>query len=90
MTDKDDISAPSWSVYIALCADNSYYTGISTDITRRIKQHNAGKGAKYTAARRPIHAVYSEICKSHSAALKREYAIKQMSRAQKQALVSGI
>jgi putative endonuclease len=74
-------------VYIVECCDGSYYTGLSTDIEKRLNQHNFGRGAKYTQSRRPVKLVHLETCPSLSAALKREHRIKQMKRAQKQTLV---
>ncbi len=79
----------SWQVYIARCADGTLYTGIARDAGRRIAEHNAGKaaGANYTRARRPVVLVYSESAENRSEASKREYRIKQLSRAEKLALV---
>ena len=77
-----------WYVYILRCRDATLYTGITTDLARRVKEHNEGKvGAKYTKVRRPVSLVYNEVCKTRSVALKREYAIKQLSREAKQALL---
>lgn len=72
-----------WFVYIVRCRDDSLYTGITTDLTRRMQQHNEGTGAKYTRSRRPVTLVYWEEVPSHSEALKREYAIKHLSREEK-------
>ncbi len=71
-------------VYILQCADATLYTGICTDVCRRVSEHN-GKtlGAKYTKTRQPVVLVYSETCTDRSSALKREYAIRQLTRAQK-------
>ena len=74
-------------VYIARCSDGSLYTGMATDVDRRIGEHNDGKGAKYTRSRRPVEEVYREECASKSAALKREAAIKRLSRAEKLNLI---
>lgn len=75
-------------VYIAQCSDNSLYTGIATDVKRRIAEHNSSdKAAKYTRARQPITLVYVEKCTSKSDALKREYAIKKLPRSAKLALL---
>jgi putative endonuclease len=74
-------------LYIAECKDGSYYTGITADIEKRFALHNSGKGAKYTAARRPVTLVYSESLESLSSALKRERQVKQWTRARKDALV---
>ena len=69
-----------WFVYIVRCNDGTLYTGIATDIEKRIRRHNTGKdGAKYTKPRRPVSLVFSEACTSRSAALKREYQIKNLS-----------
>ena len=80
-----------WFVYIVRCADNSLYTGITIDVERRIHEHNSddGPGAKYTKARRPVVLVYQEACDSRSAASKREYEIKQLSRQEKEELFSS-
>ena len=73
-----------WYVYIVLCSkDNSLYTGITNDLDRRIKQHNTGKGAKYTKSRAPVSLVKSFKVDSKSEALKLEYKIKQLSRQEK-------
>ncbi len=77
-------------VYIIKCADDTLYTGWTTDLDRRINEHNGSKkGSRYTRARRPVKLVYSEPAKSRSAALKREAAIKNMTKTQKQALFQG-
>ena len=71
-------------VYILECNDNTLYTGITTDLQRRINEHNfSDKGAKYTKLRRPVHLVYNEKCSDRSSASKREYAIKKLSRKDK-------
>lgn len=72
-----------WSVYILRCRDGSLYTGIARDVQTRLEQHQSGKGAKYTRGRGPLELVYTEQCQDKSAALKREIAIKRMSRAEK-------
>lgn len=72
-----------YSVYILRCRDKTYYTGITNDLPRRIKQHNAGTGAKYTCGRGPVKLVYKEEGLTKSEALKREHAIKKMSRENK-------
>lgn len=70
------------------CCDESLYTGITTNITRRVDEHNRSpKGAKYTRVRRPVELVYHEGCQDKSSALKREYEIKQLSRIQKLELI---
>ena len=73
--------------YILHCADGSFYTGWTTDIERRVKQHNAGRGAKYTQSRRPVKLVYAERLPTRSAAQKRELAIKRLPRARKFVLI---
>ncbi len=74
-------------VYIVRCSDGTLYTGYARDPERRALTHNTGRGAKYTATRRPVALVYSEKCRSLSAALKREYEVKGLSRADKEALL---
>lgn len=78
-------------VYILKCADDTLYTGITTELERRIKEHNSSdKGAKYTRVRRPVRLVYSEKYPNRSAASKREYEIKKkMSRAEKLKLIGS-
>ncbi|WP_425446630.1 GIY-YIG nuclease family protein [Dethiothermospora halolimnae] len=76
-------------VYILRCKDNSLYTGWTTDIDRRVKEHNSGKGAKYTRARRPVKLAYYEEHNNKSNAAKREYEIKQFSKKKKEELVKG-
>ncbi|GGI04113.1 MULTISPECIES: GIY-YIG nuclease family protein [Mammaliicoccus] len=73
--------------YILECKDHTLYTGYTTDLERRLKVHNDGKGAKYTKIRRPVKLVYHETFDNKSEALKREYALKQLSRKQKLALI---
>lgn len=77
-----------WFVYILRCGDGTLYTGMTDDVFRRVQIHNSGKGAKYTRGRTPVEAVYTEECESYSAALKREYAIKRLTRQQKMALIA--
>jgi putative endonuclease len=74
-------------VYIVRCADGSLYTGYARDPKARVKTHNAGRGARYTSGRRPVRLVYSESFESVGDALRREYALKRRSRAQKEALI---
>lgn len=73
--------------YILECADGTFYTGWTTDPPRREKQHNAGKGARYTSTRRPVKLVYTEEQPDKISALKRELAIKALKREQKKKLV---
>jgi putative endonuclease len=79
----------SYFVYIVKCIDDTMYTGIATDVEKRIAEHNSpdGKGAKYTRSRRPVKLVYAEAIATRSSAQSREYAIKQLSRAGKLALI---
>ena len=74
-------------VYIVRCADGTLYTGYARDPRARERAHNSGRGAKYTAGRRPVQLVYQEAFRSVGKALAREYAVKQLTRAQKDALV---
>ncbi len=72
-----------WYVYILRCGDGSLYTGITTDVERRLQMHSSGKGAKYTRGRGPLTVVYREQCADHGAALRRELEIKAMTREEK-------
>jgi putative endonuclease len=74
--------------YILECSDGTFYTGWTTDPHRREKQHNAGRGARYTRTRRPVKMVYIEEQTDRTTAMKRERAIKNMRRAQKQKLIN--
>jgi len=80
-------SGDVWFVYILRCADGSLYTGIAKDMARRCRQHNAGTASRYTRGRRPVEVVYHETQVDRSSALKREAAIKGLSRRQKKALL---
>ena len=86
-TAKAHSSAETWFVYILRCADGSLYTGITKDVNRRCKQHNAGTASRYTRGRLPVSVVYQESQATQSLALKREAAIKAMSRQGKEALI---
>ena len=75
-------------VYMLKCSDDTLYTGITTDLSRRVQEHNSSdKGAKYTKARRPVKLIYKEECEDRSIASKREYAIKKMSKIKKLELI---
>lgn len=74
-------------VYIVRCSDNTLYTGSTNDIENRIAAHNKGNGSKYTRTRLPVDLKYTEKCRSKSAALKREAAIKKLSRIEKIKLI---
>ena len=76
----------TWYLYILRCGDDTLYTGITTDVQRRLADHRAGKGAKYTRGRAPLELVYEESCGTHSDALKRELAVKAMKRTEKENL----
>lgn len=76
-------------VYIVKCNDKTYYTGYTNNIEKRLKAHNDGKGAKYTRVRLPVQLVYKECYETKSEALKREYAIKKLTRSQKEKLIQS-
>ena len=78
----------AYFVYILKCSDETLYTGITTDLKRRVDEHNnSDKGAKYTKLRRPVELVHSEASEDRSSASKREYEIKKMSRVKKMELI---
>lgn len=77
----------TWHLYILRCRDNTLYTGITTDVEKRLEAHRSGKGAKYTRGRVPLELVYRETCGSHSEALKRELEVKKLSREKKLELI---
>ena len=74
-------------VYVLECADGTFYTGYTTDVERRVREHDDGEGAKYTRGRTPVELVYSVAYDSRSAAMSREYELKQLSRGEKERLV---
>lgn len=76
-----------WYVYLLRCSDNSLYCGITNDVKRRLKAHNAGKGSRYTKIRFPVELAYKESTKSKSEALKREYQIKKLSKIKKEKII---
>jgi len=76
-------------VYIVECADGTYYTGYTTDVERRVAEHDAGEGAKYTRGRTPVELVHVEEYETRSAAMSREHGIKSLSRRDKERLVDG-
>ncbi len=82
----DDGKGTPCYCYIVECADGTFYTGWTTDVERRIGEHNAGRGAFYTKWRRPVELVYVEELADRSAAMSREYEIKQLSHEQKEIL----
>lgn len=75
-------------VYVVRCRDNTLYTGYTTDVERRIATHNAGKGAKYTRGRLPVQKVYVEAFTTKEDALRREIAIKKLSRVAKERMLA--
>ena len=79
----------NWYLYILRCGDDSLYTGITTDVEKRLEVHRSGKGAKYTRCRGPLELVYRETCGDHSQALKREWQIKALTRPEKERLIHG-
>lgn len=78
-----------WFLYIVKCADDSFYTGITKEIGQRLQAHNTGKGARYTRSHGPCELVYFERLKSIQEAMKREVAVKRMSRKRKESLVDS-
>ena len=79
-----------WYVYIVRCADDSLYTGVATDVERRVEEHNhhSKLAARYTRARRPVRLVYTEPCDGRDVALRREHQIKRLPKTGKEALVA--
>ena len=77
----------TWYLYILKCKDGTFYTGITTDVEKRLEMHRSGKGAKYTRGRGPLELVYSETCENHSQALKREWEVKKLPKEQKMQLI---
>ncbi len=78
-----------YHVYILECKDGSLYTGWTTEPARRLKEHNEGKGAKYTRGRLPVYLKYTEVFNTKKEAMKREYGIKKLSKSEKVALIKG-
>jgi len=77
-----------WAVYMLRCADGSLYTGATSDLPRRLRQHERGFAAAYTRSRRPVLLVFGELAASRSAALRREAALKRLTRAEKLLLIA--
>jgi putative endonuclease len=94
MKSKEEQSVPSgtagamWFLYVLECCDGSFYTGVTTDIDRRLREHREGKASRYTRIRRPIVLVYQEECGTRSQSLARECAVKSLSRRRKEELIS--
>ncbi len=84
------MTSKNWFVYMLRCADGSLYTGVATDLQRRLQEHNDSDalGARYTRARRPVVLVYSETAESRSAVCQREAAIKKLRKVEKERLVA--
>ncbi len=80
----------AWYVYLLRCSDDTLYTGVTNDLAAREQKHNEGRGAKYTAGRRPVRIVYSEKCGTRSGAQAREAQIKRWPRARKEALARSV
>ena len=78
-----------YHVYVLRCSDNTFYTGYTTDVERRVREHDDGNGAKYTRGRTPVELIHVESFDSQSDAMSREYEIKQYSRAEKERLVES-
>lgn len=79
----------SWYVYMLRCGDGTLYTGVTDNVERRLAAHRAGKGAKYTRGRGPLELVWQEEVPDKSAALRREYQIKRLTRQEKEKLIRG-
>ena len=82
-----DEAGNTWFVYIVRCIDDTLYTGITKDVDRRLEQHNAGTASRYTRSRLPVSLEYQEEQPNQSMALKRELAIKALSRQEKESLI---
>lgn len=82
----------SWYVYLLNCADDTYYTGVTTDPRRRLLEHNGERagGARYTRTRRPVRIVYFELCDDRSEACAREYEIRKLNRLEKSRLADSM
>ena len=89
MRDVGKPAAVRWWVYVVRCGDGSLYTGVTTDVARRVAEHNAGRASKYTRARRPVELVYRERRRDRGAALRREAAIKALTRRAKEDRIAG-
>ena len=86
---NNKINSADYVVYILRCGDGSLYTGITTDLERRVAVHNSGKGGKYTRSRLPVSLVYHEEFETKEEAMSREWAIKHLTREQKLKLIEG-
>ncbi len=81
---KRGAASGRWCLYILKCGDGTLYTGITNDLARRVKQHNDGSASRYTRSRLPVKLVYQESCRGRSQALKKEFAVKSLSRKEKE------
>lgn len=81
-------SSVAWVLYVLKCRDGTLYTGITTNLSRRVQQHNSGKASRYTRSRLPVKLVYHERCRGRSLALKKEYAMKRLSRKGKEEYIN--
>lgn len=88
--DPQSIGRSRWWVYIVRCADLSLYTGVTTDVSRRVRQHNAGDASRYTRSRLPVQLAYRETSADRGAALRREAAIKRLTRKAKEELIGRL
>ena len=79
----------SWELYILRCGDGTLYTGIARDAEKRLEVHRSGKGAKYTRGRGPLALVYRESCPDHGTALRREIAVKKLTKDEKERLIQN-
>ncbi|MDA8420229.1 MAG: GIY-YIG nuclease family protein [Pseudomonadota bacterium] len=84
---RDSSDAGAWQVYVVECRDGTFYTGIAIDLDRRLRQHDSGRGARYTRGRGPVILRHSERCGTRGEALRRELELKRLSRAGKQAIM---
>lgn len=84
---EKQLTEKTWYLYILRCGDGSLYTGITTDIPRRLRAHRRGVGAKYTRGRGPLELMYQERCGAHAQALRRELEVKSLRRAEKEAMI---
>ena len=82
------MTSDRWRLYVLRCADDTLYTGITTELVRRVREHNQGKGAKYTRARLPVNIVYFEVHPDRSSASKAEAAFKKLSRKKKLEIIA--
>ena len=87
MTSLPALTVHDWCVYMLRCCDGSLYTGATNDLAQRLRVHRSGRGAAYTRSRLPVRLVYSEPAADRSMALRREWALKQLSRTEKLALL---